>query len=305
MRERRHFEHLRRKVETLVLLALATGLVVAAPASAASQATFEKKVEVSLSGSNGYRITVSGEPLRGLSHLVILSAETATMDAFYIVPGHVSETSLRANLGALGQISLRYHPRGKKPLKNVPERCFTGGSSESRTHPLTLHGTIRFTGENGYTSLLAHRAQGVLREKLTCGEAPLGPRSPGHSHYPILATHSQHGPTFIAGHFPLGGLRTEKLPGGPLEFLAIEIQSRHRMQIFRTAAVGAPLSDFTYDSALTSATVTPPPPFSGSAQFERLSKGSISWSGTLSVAFPGHDSVPLTGPFSTAELERE
>lgn len=271
----------------------------------ASSATFEKKVELSLAGSNGYRVTVSGEPLKGLSNLVMVSAETPHASVTYIAPGHVSETSMRANLVALGRIRLKYHPLGKAPLKDIPERCFIGGSSESRTRAIAPpHGIVRFRGEGGYTSVVAHRARGAIHEKLTCGE-PRETHSHDRSHFPLLVADSKDGPLFSAGHQISSSSLTGTPNGGKIGFLALEFQRDRRIQIFRVAGVNGPPDDFTYDSALTTATVTPPPPFSGSAQFERLPDGSTSWTGSLSVDFPGRGPVPLTGPFTKAELELE
>jgi hypothetical protein len=235
----------------------------------------------------------------------MVSAETANASVTYLVPGHVSETSMRANLGARGRIRLKYQPRGKAPLKDVPERCFIGGSSESRTRAIAPpHGIVRFLGEGGYTSVIAHRARGVIHEKLTCGE-PRKTHSHDRSHVPVLVADSKDGPLFSAGR----QLSGSSPPGTPtaeqVGFFALDFQRDRQIQIFRVAGADGPSGDFTYDSALTSATVTPPAPFSGSAQFERLPDGSTNWTGSLSVDFPGLGPVPLTGFPFTATLELE
>jgi hypothetical protein len=298
-------------VTAVLLAALVATSMVTTPALAvgvfprASSAAFEKKVELSLAGSNGYRVTVSGEPLKGLRDQVMVSAESANGSVTYFVPGHVSETSMRANLGSRGVIRLQYHPRGKAPLKDVPERCFSGGSSESRTRAITPpHGIVRFTGEGGFTSVIAHRARGVIHEKLTCGE-PRQTHSRDRSHYPLLAADSKDGPLFLSGRQLSASSPTGSPPAEQVGFVALDFQRDRQIQIFRVAGAIGPSSDFTYDSALTSATVTPPAPFSGSAQFERLPDGTTNWTGSLSVEFPGGGPVALTGFPFTATLELE
>jgi hypothetical protein len=53
---------------------------------------------------------------------------------------------------------------------------------------------------------------------------------------------------------------------------------------------------------LSSATVSSPEPFAGTASFKRNADGSTDWFGTLSVALPGIESTALTGPTFTANL---
>jgi hypothetical protein len=51
--------------------------------------------------------------------------------------------------------------------------------------------------------------------------------------------------------------------------------------------------EFTFDSALTSAHVSPGEgPFTGAAGYASPGR----WTGSLAVSFPGRDDVPLTGP---------
>jgi hypothetical protein len=63
-----------------------------------------------------------------------------------------------------------------------------------------------------------------------------------------------------------------------------------------------PGRDFSYDSRLRLALVTPPGPFSGTARFDGAAKGGQRWSGDLSVDMPGRSDVPLTGPLLRASL---
>ncbi|HEX6602047.1 MAG TPA: hypothetical protein VF030_05345, partial [Solirubrobacterales bacterium] len=57
------------------------------------------------------------------------------------------------------------------------------------------------------------------------------------------------------------------------------------------------------NEALTSASLTPPPPFHGTARYQAFPDGSNTWSGNLSVNFPGAPRFPLTGPSFETLLE--
>lgn len=84
---------------------------------------------------------------------------------------------------------------------------------------------------------------------------------------------------------------------GQVEFTAETQEHVEGLSIRRFVTEMAPRSSFAVRPHLRGATVTPPPPFSGTASFGRRSDGvPASWSGSLSVSFPGKPDVPLTGP---------
>ena len=59
---------------------------------------------------------------------------------------------------------------------------------------------------------------------------------------------------------------------------------------------------FSFDEALTTATVSPPPPSHGTATLVRAADGSTSWSGSLSATMLGRR-YPLAGPGFESELQ--
>jgi hypothetical protein len=77
------------------------------------------------------------------------------------------------------------------------------------------------------------------------------------------------------------------------------------MRIQRVVAVPGPTRSFVFEDNLRSATVEPPAPFSGSASFERATKGRKTWTGDLSASFPGRAGVPLAGPKFESVLSHE
>lgn len=58
----------------------------------------------------------------------------------------------------------------------------------------------------------------------------------------------------------------------------------------------APAKDVRVGNALIFARVSPPPPFSGTATFRAAPDGTRTWTGLLTVNFPGAEHYPLVGP---------
>ena len=91
--------------------------------------------------------------------------------------------------------------------------------------------------------------------------------------------------------------------GGPDIFVVLAGERREGVSILRFVFAKGPKRDFAYDGALGSATVAPPPPFSGSGSFLRHADGSTSWTGSLSAPVPGLGQVSLVEPGLSGELE--
>ena len=85
-------------------------------------------------------------------------------------------------------------------------------------------------------------------------------------------------------------------------YIAASEQSAGQIAVYRLALAFAPPRTFIFDNALSSASFTPPAPFSGTGSFQQGAAGPRSWSGTLAVSFPGAEGTPLTGPQFTTQL---
>jgi hypothetical protein len=75
--------------------------------------------------------------------------------------------------------------------------------------------------------------------------------------------------------------------------------------IIRSVSANADLDAFsitTSNGHPQSATISPPEPFYGTADFQRNADGSSGWTGSLGVSFPGTEGVPLTGSDWKAQL---
>lgn len=210
------------------------------------------------------------------------------------------------------QVSVRFHPSGKVIRSQPQSGC--KGPNHFTTRTGVFVGQIRFSGEGGYTSLSAHRAKGTVQSPLSL----IGCKSEGLFHYggrphpkhhgirshpsrePTLTVHS---PASAAG----GTSFIATAPGsiGRAAFSAFSSEKVGSLLVLRSVlTLGSPQA-FLFDNALSSATVTPAPPFSGTASFQRNADGSTAWSGDLAVSFPGKPDVPLAGPTFTAKLACE
>ncbi len=59
---------------------------------------------------------------------------------------------------------------------------------------------------------------------------------------------------------------------------------------------------FSFNEALTGAAIAPPEPFHGKGAYRAASDGTTTWTGPLSVSFPGAPLLPLTGEAFKATL---
>lgn len=76
------------------------------------------------------------------------------------------------------------------------------------------------------------------------------------------------------------------------------------MTVRRSVLARAPTSDFTFDTALDSASIDPVAPFTGTANFHRNADGTTSWSGSLAAPLPGLGTASLAGPGFRARFEQ-
>jgi hypothetical protein len=282
------------------------------------------EIEFSLPSSNGYRITVIGEvgASRSAPDDVTLSVSKGHAGVDYLGHGRLTSTRMTASFGRFGRFSLRFRPSGKVRRVKVPSSCVKGRPPLLTARPPvvtarlgTFVGTIRFEGEGDYSGVLAHHADGglgdplAIKSKLECegGGTPAARRREAQIvHLTATPKESGGGASFGAWAGPAFPFDKEEraAAGGTYTFLALAGEKAKGVDIIRTAATSAPSGDFVFDNAFSSATLTPPAPFSGSAIFQRNADGTISWTGSLAVSFPGMPDVPLVGPQFETTLGR-
>jgi hypothetical protein len=246
-----------------------------------------------IEASNGYSAFVFGVPAhKGNSPTIVILVTGKRDGVFYSAPATVTEKSVQASLGALGEIAVTFHPSGQARA----ERSDCGG----KPFPFDsgyYEGTIVLHGEEGFTDIEATRAPGDLGFLLNIvcpgisGESG-GPFMPG-AELNIGANRSDLGPH----------LRVVKnRPNARAHYEVGVSEMSDGVSIERFAGLITPAGSFDYDPKVQTASVHPPAPFSGSAQFHHDAEPRNRWTGNLTVDLPGRAGVKLTGGGLQAKL---
>lgn len=308
-----------------VLVVLAVGLLFGAFAStaAAGDRVERAKTEAAFSvkGTNGYWFEVTARRLAGERKArVTVTAErqrykVELMEVSYSVEAPMSQRGgFDARFPGLGRIHVSFEQ--EKAWKNKFPANSVCGSSTQTIHKGTFRGTISFRAEGGFTVAAASVAQGNVREdsRRVCKEVQGGWFLEG-SDGPKNADLTVAGPvapagaptvSFFASGYPQsepptssGGIPTVAFGARwSAEKRGIEIVAiAYRNTVSAYYRVPGPTG------TLTDATVTPPAPFAGTGTYHAESPSAASWTGDLTIEFPGAiGTVPLTGPGFTARL---
>ncbi|HEU4739270.1 MAG TPA: hypothetical protein VFS54_09345 [Solirubrobacterales bacterium] len=271
----------------LLALVLAAG-VQATPAAAEGEPDTGAFGAFRLKGTNGYSILVlalSKPQFRNGEVLVIAARREASV--LYLTRARVTPTTIDADLGPAGQISVRFEPSG--PPERVHASCKRGESLVYE--PGAWVGEIEITGEEGFTDAHRSRARAIPTPFLEAGCATVGigetsgdgvvgaklvARSATKKRAIYLQANKNHRSARVRVEASL-----EERRGGL-------IVSREVVGFFPTAS-------FDFDPSLQSAALAPAAPFAGSASFHRDAGLANQWRGNLSVDFPGRANVPLAG----------
>jgi hypothetical protein len=297
-------------------------LLLALPAAGDAAPPPPEEVHVLVRGSHGYGVQVDGTVKRGRS-TVTITAGRPFESAAYSTAGTVTSDRLAANFGRLGVVDLRFSDARDHQIR-VPRGCRSAGTLKVATvRTGTFTGTSRFRGEQDFTAVSTPRARGAVGDPVALLISSL-PSSDQNAH--VICLHSSGGPagddeptdaallhvTGPHGHLSLEAISqiadsSSTSPAAPedqgvAEILAFDSEQRGRVAIARTVIMPAPAADFVIAGNLGAATLAPPPPFTGRGEFRRDPDGTTSWSGSLTVPFPGLADVPLAGPGFTASL---
>jgi len=246
--------------------------------------------------SNGYSITAlaANERADGRGE-VVMFVNRRNEGAIYVAPAVLTATSVEADLGALGEISLDVIPSGRE--KKIRSGC--GGEPETTTiEPQRFRGNFEFHGEEGYTDAVTEAPRDYTQFFLwlVCdgvgGGETTGADLPGAR----LKLHAHSGPDRLE-------LQANKNRPQARSRFGVEVrEERGKMRIFRSTSLWAGAEAFQYDPLLRTATLDPPAPFSGEARFSRGATVADRWSGNLTVDLPGRSNVPLTRAGTRATL---
>lgn len=322
----------------LALMGQGSSALGAAGGQALSELRFENRDGYTVSvvafgqtvGLSVSRSQVRRPPPGGGGRKVRERASTTT----YLAHGKVTPTSIEASFGDRGRIAVRFRPSGRAVHATQKAGCRKPGSGSLAALGV-FAGELSFEGEGGYTSAKVHRVPGRsidLAALIACligaspngqatlphAQAPLGIRLPGlvaaHAYgspsTPAVPTHPSTGPesTNLVANRKLALARTvfaAQMRGkGRPRFLAVEEASEGSIGVVRVAYARGAVGQFVADRTLSNGTVSPPPPFAGTAALRRGPGSAKSWSGPLAVSFLGAPHVLLTGEPFGAWLSR-
>jgi hypothetical protein len=231
--------------------------------------------------------------------------------------GSLRAGRLHADFGAVGSVSVHFRPDGKVRVAKRKRNC-TG--SPGRLEDGRFVGRISLRGEGGYFDFEKMQAFGSLdrRFRIRCQVKHRHPSDPPESlreavvPRPEIPFGSGTGGSLAslqaeaAGGGREVGLRVDQYGGraGAAVYLA-ELEYQGTMPIGRGVSIGRnPPGTFLTSlpgERPATATVKPPAPFSGEAEYVGTSPASHSWTGDLAVQLPGQ-LLELTGPEFASSL---
>jgi hypothetical protein len=279
------------------LAALAIVSAVVAPVGAsATDSDLEHAFAFKVDGSNGYSILAfaANERADGRGEIVLF-VDRGQAAATYLAPATLTATSLEADLGALGEVSLDVLPTGRK------KRIRSGCDDEPQAvaiEPLRYRGNFEFHGEEGYTDAVTAAPTEYTRFflGLICAGAGMGELSGDGLPGARLRLHAHRGPDRL-------NLQASKNRPRARSRFEVEVhEERGEVSISRTTSLWAGAGAFRYDPLLRTATIAPPAPFAGVARFSRNARAAKRWAGNLTVDLPGRSDLPLSSARTRATL---
>lgn len=272
----------------LLVIAIAVSSCFASLASAEGEEDTGGFGAFRLQGTNGFSILVMALSRPHFRHgEVLVWATKRNASVIYVAPASVTDTSIDADLGAVGELSVAFEPSG--PPESVDTSCEQAGPVPYE--PGAWVGTIDIEGEEGFTRVQRSRAKAIVSPfiEALCGSSASGEtmghgirgarlfaRSATKKHALYLQANKNHRNATV---------RLE----ASLE------ERRGKMFVTRAVTDHYPAASFSFDPLLRTATLAPPAPFSGSATFHRLAKPANRWTGRLAIDFPGRADVSLAG----------
>jgi hypothetical protein len=258
-------------------------------------------VELQVRGSHGYRGRVIDIGKRAIYLIVHKGPASVTYQAR---GRRTSRDGIEVRFRGVGRVSIEFRQRGRARRSPPAEDCEGRGN-------ITRHGafigTIRLHGERGFTDVDSDRAAGEVvdsfEEVCRNGGGEGGQRSDLQTAILDASTARGRGLTsFLAAK-----LTSSSIPDFNLTHYSASIfQRRGPMTVTRSVSKAAQPDSFELGEPAerpTTATISPPAPFTGAATFQLTGKSAATWTGDLAVEFPGlAGPVSLAGPKFSSEL---
>lgn len=283
------------RIVTLVAIAIAASSCFTGVARAEGEEDTGASGTFRLQGSHGFSLLVVAFSRPHFKHgEVAVFAFKRRELVIYLASAKVTPTTIDADLGQVGKLGVEFQPNG--PPERVHPSC---RRAQSVTYePGTWVGTIEIEGEEAFTEVPRDRVKAVASPFIeagcagtaigeTVGADVLGARL-------VARSASKRSGSF---------LQANKNHRGARVYLEASIDERRAgLTISREVGGYFTPSAFEFVPSLQSAVLDPPAPFAGHATFRRNAKPSNRLTGNLTVDFPGHADVPLTGGTFKAAL---
>lgn len=262
--ERGTIRRLRSRWSAPSALAAALCLVVVISAPTASAAPRDLEARVSLEGSNGFSVTVTGGAYSGFRTATIRARRGSRRTNY----GTLREVTLgrrlfAADFGPRGSFDLRFEPRDARMLDGAP-RC---GEGRARVVSGVFNGRIEIQGEHDFMTVERTRAPGTMtRSGLGYCRRSRPIERPRHPERRVsLSGCRLDGPRAMSGLIALSDR-----PAGPrsVTWAAIRLERAAGLFVSRYVSLRAPST--TLRSApgdFSTAELTPPSPFGGGAVY--------------------------------------
>ena len=212
-------------------------------------------------------------------------------ETVYLARGVAAPERLQATFGKFGKVSMRFRESSNRTWSGKRRDC--GEVDRFVKRRGLFVGDLRFRGEDGYVSVRIQRAKGAV---VTVAAKCLPRAQSSFFLEPQSAIYAES----WDGVDTTGFLALEL--GKKTVALAIDEESRGKLAISRIALARKP-GALSVNEAATSAHFSPPPPFHGTGRYAAAPDGATTWTGNLSVNFPGAPRFPLTGPQFEVFLE--
>jgi hypothetical protein len=311
----------------ILVCALVVVFLALSPSAWAARSSARKRpgtsAEFTVAGTNGYRLYVKSEggqvrvvvakkppaveTFSANGHIRRASTGNLTFTAYTAFGSPTDPRTIEADLGSLGKVSVTFQPSGEThvstvDLKDKTEHCV--GAERIVRRLGTFNGSIEFQGEDGYTAVDASSVKGTVGTSLfrNCTTQVAHRSNPARRSRHLRFTAIASGSSLVlfsasADRPCVSGASAACFYGDVLEARSPDLL------VGRSARAFSDKHRITFNDALTVARFNPPPPFFGQGSFRIDAQGTPSWTGSLSVAFPGA-TIPLTGPAFEAKISR-
>jgi len=239
-----------------------------------------------------------------MATLKLWRKDRGVTEVTYEVKSEVTEAGLKVRFGRLGLIDVAFTPT-KTLSETQPSEGCTGAPRTLREGIFT--GTIDFTGEREYVRIEGPQAEGSMSviSPWQCSEEGLPPFR-GASRFLARSRSKKRAASLYAGSrhcscFFLAGVHHGKKRGRSI-FIGEKSEHREGMEIFRGTYATAGASAFVFDHRAGTATLRPPPPFSGHASFKSRPHAPDRWRSTIRAPLLGAEPLKTDGPGYGAAL---